>query len=66
LTERERDVLKLVTGGKTDREIAQVLQISAKTVGNHISSILDKLRVGSRMRAAAWALKEGLIEQGDE
>ncbi|MEA3397553.1 MAG: response regulator transcription factor, partial [Chloroflexota bacterium] len=55
LTAREHEVLALVTEGKADREIAQELQISTKTVGNHVSSILCKLRVASRTEAAVWA-----------
>jgi len=66
LTMREREVLKLVAEGKTNAEIAQVLHISVKTVGNHVTSILDKLDVGSRTRAALWALREGFVEQGNE
>ena len=52
LTEREQEVLILVAEGKTDREIAQELQIKVKTIGNHVSSILDKLGVASRTKAA--------------
>jgi len=63
LTEREREVLALITQGKTDKEIAQVLEISKKTVGNHVSSILDKLRVSSRTEAALWAVRAGFVEQ---
>jgi DNA-binding NarL/FixJ family response regulator len=39
------------------------LHVSVKTVGNHVASILDKLGVGSRTRAALWALREGFVEQ---
>jgi DNA-binding NarL/FixJ family response regulator len=62
LTERERDVLILVATGKTNQEIAQELQITAKTVSNHVSSILDKLGMASRTEASLWAVREGLID----
>lgn len=62
LTGRERKVLALVAEGKTDEEIAQELQITKKTVGHHVSSILGKLGVASRTEAALWAVRKGLIE----
>lgn len=65
LTVRERKVLALVARGKTDKEIAQALNIEKKTVGNHICNILDKLEVASRTEAALWVLKEQLIDQDD-
>ena len=63
LTEREREVLALVAAGKTDREIAQELQIKVKTVGHHVSGILDKLGVTSRTEAALWAVRERFVDQ---
>ncbi|RLC85006.1 MAG: DNA-binding response regulator [Chloroflexi bacterium] len=63
LTEREHEVLALLAQGKTDRELAQELQISKRTAENHVSSILRKLRVGSRTEAAVWAGREGFIER---
>ncbi len=65
LTDRERQVLMLIVRGKTDREIADDLNIKLKTVNNHISNILDKLEVASRTEAAVWVMKEGLIDGGD-
>ena len=65
LTEREREVLALVAAGKTDREIAQELQIKVKTVGNHVSRVLDKLDVASRTEAALWAVREGFVDRCD-
>ena len=64
LTAREREVLRLVAEGKTDKEIAQALQVKVKTVENHVSRILEKLGVNSRTRAALWAVREGLIRPG--
>lgn len=65
LTGREREVLKLICQGQSNQQIAQSLQIRIKTVGNHVSSILDKLGVTSRTEAVLWAVKEGFIAQMD-
>ena len=50
LTERELDVLQLVAQGLTNREIAQALDIAARTVEFHVSNVLEKSGVGSRWR----------------
>jgi len=60
LTDREIEVLALIAGGKTNRAIASQLSISEKTVKNHVSSILRKLRVDGRTEAAIWAVRRGL------
>jgi NarL family two-component system response regulator LiaR len=60
LTERETDVLRLVARGLSNQEIADELVISEKTVKTHVSSILGKLDLPSRTRAALYALKIGL------
>ncbi|MCS6777604.1 MAG: response regulator transcription factor [Chloroherpetonaceae bacterium] len=62
LTDREREVLKELAQGKRNREIAEALFISEKTVKNHISSILMKLQVNDRTEAALLAARSGLIE----
>ena len=59
LTERERDVLRLLSQGMTNREIASELLISPGTAGVHVSSILRKLGVSSRVQAAAMAHRPG-------
>lgn len=53
LTEREREVLALISRGRTNKEIFQHLGISTHTVDNHIRAIYDKLQVGNRTQAAA-------------
>jgi predicted ATPase/DNA-binding CsgD family transcriptional regulator len=59
LTPRERDVLRLLTDGLSDREIAAALFISPRTAGYHVSNLLGKLGVESRTAAAALALRLG-------
>ncbi len=61
LTPRERDVLELVATGRSNREIASALFISAKTVSVHISNVLGKLSAGSRTEAVAIARRRGLL-----
>jgi len=60
LTERELEVLRLIAGGFNNREIAEKLVISAKTVKTHVSSILGKLHLEDRTQAAIYALRHGL------
>ncbi|MEU0572431.1 response regulator transcription factor, partial [Nonomuraea sp. NPDC005983] len=61
LTARELEVLQQVTNGRSNREIAAELFISAKTVSVHVSNILAKLGVASRGEAAATAHRLGLF-----
>ena len=61
LTARELQVIKLVAAGRSNREIGEQLFISAKTVSVHVSNILAKLGVASRVEAAAIAHREGLV-----
>ena len=60
LTPREVEVLRLVAGGKTDREIAEELFISARTVTTHVRNILGKIRAANRTEAAGYATRNGL------
>ncbi len=60
LTAREREVLRLVAAGKTNREIADQLVLSERTVINHLSHVFDKIGVDNRTAAAAWAFARGL------
>ncbi len=60
LSARECEVLALVAAGRSNREIAEHLVISEKTVASHISHILTKLGLASRTAAAAYAYEHGL------
>lgn len=66
LTRRERQVLALVSTGRTNREIAEVLFISEKTASVHVSNILTKLGVRSRVEAAGMAQRLGVTELSGE
>jgi DNA-binding CsgD family transcriptional regulator len=61
LTGRQMDVLKLLTKGLSNSEIASKLYISSKTVDHHISAILSKLNLHSRTEAAAFAQSSGML-----
>lgn len=61
LTGRETEVLRLLSGGFSNREIGEALFVAEGTVKNHISSILAKLGVRDRTRAVLKALEQGLI-----
>ena len=63
LTEREREVVRLVAAGKSNKEIAAELVISERTAGTHVSHILRKLDLASRTQAALWAVREGLADK---
>ena len=60
LTTREREVLRLVAAGYTNRRIGETLFISESTAGVHVSNILGKLGVTTRTEAAAVAARLGL------
>jgi ATP/maltotriose-dependent transcriptional regulator MalT len=64
LTARELEVLRLVAAGRTNREIADGLCLSVKTVARHLENIFCKLGVSSRTAAAAFAYSHGLIDEG--
>ena len=60
LSERELDVSRLLTHGKSNKEIGAVLHISPRTVQVHVARIFDKLGVRSRAGAAIWLIEHGL------
>lgn len=61
LTERETEVLRLIVGGNSNKEIAAALFISEATVKTHINSLLSKLGVSDRTQAATTALQRGIV-----
>ena len=63
LSPREREVLALISQGRTNREVGERLFISQKTVGVHVGNILAKLDVSGRVEAAAVAIRLGLTER---
>jgi DNA-binding NarL/FixJ family response regulator len=66
LTEREIEVLRQLSTGASNRDIAKVLCISENTVRNHVRNILEKLHLANRVQAAAYAIREGYTVQRDE
>lgn len=62
LTERELSVIRLLAEGKTNKEIANALNLSEKTVKNHVRNIFHKLHAYDRTHAAMLALRKGLID----
>ena len=62
LTTREREVLDLVAQGRTNREIGDTLFISEKTASVHVTHILGKFGVSSRVEAALLAARAGMVD----
>ena len=65
LTAREQEVLSQVADGLSNREIAEKMFISEKTVKTHVSNILSKLQLADRTQAAIYALKHGVTTDND-
>lgn len=63
LSEREVEVLGLIVRGLSNRQMAELLFISSKTVGHHVQHIYDKLGVSTRVGATLFALQHGLMEE---
>jgi two-component system, NarL family, response regulator LiaR len=63
LTRREREVLELIAGGRSNKRIALELGISEKTVKAHVGHVLEKLGVSDRTQAALLAVRDGLVSK---
>src|SRR5205823_5866094 len=63
LSEREREVLRLLALGHTNQEIAKQLYISVRTAETHRAHIMQKLRLGSRAELVRYAISQGLLEE---
>jgi DNA-binding NarL/FixJ family response regulator len=61
LSERELQIIELVANGLTNLEIAKQLEISKRTVDNHISNILTKTKTDNRVELVRWALQWGKV-----
>jgi DNA-binding NarL/FixJ family response regulator len=66
LSPREMEILQYVTQGRSNKEIAQLLDISHQTVKNHMTSILKKLDVRDRTQAAVYALRRGWVRSVEQ
>jgi two-component system response regulator NreC len=65
LSEREREVLRLLALGHTNQEIAQMLYISVRTAETHRAHVMQKLRLASRAELVRYALENGLLDAAD-
>jgi DNA-binding NarL/FixJ family response regulator len=63
LSTREREVAVLIAQGKSNREIADMLVLSERTIESHVSSILFKLDCTSRTQIATWVIEKGLTRE---
>ncbi|MGB3790923.1 MAG: LuxR C-terminal-related transcriptional regulator [Phormidesmis sp.] len=61
LSKRELEIVELVAAGFTNQEISQQLEISKRTVDNHVSNILSKTATGNRVALVRWALQSGKV-----
>ncbi|MDO9352060.1 MAG: response regulator transcription factor, partial [Solirubrobacteraceae bacterium] len=62
LTQREREVLRLIARGYAYKQVALKLDISPRTVESHVSAVLRKLQLSSRHELAHWAARRGLAD----
>ena len=63
LSKREIEVLQMVAGGTTNKEVAEALFISENTVKGHLSRILEKMNARNRQQAVAMAMEKGIIKK---
>ncbi len=61
LSDRELQIVEQVTAGLTNQEISEKLEISKRTVDNHVSNILSKTATGNRVALVRWALQSGKV-----
>lgn len=61
LSDRELQIVELVASGASNQKIAESLEISKRTVDNHISNILDKTKTDNRVELVRWALHWGKV-----
>jgi two-component system, NarL family, response regulator NreC len=66
LSDREREVLRLLALGHTNQEIAKMLYISVRTAETHRAHIMQKLRLTTRAELVRYALQQGLLEEGEQ
>jgi DNA-binding NarL/FixJ family response regulator len=65
LTDREREVLRMLAAGMTNAEISQALYLSEATVKTHVSNLLGKLNLRDRVQAVIYAYETGLISRAE-
>ncbi len=66
LTNRELEVLQYIAQGLSNREIAEAMSVSIRTVTTHVGSILDKLHLANRTKAALYAVEQGLVPKPED
>lgn len=66
LTRRELEILRLVSEGRSNRQVAELLWVTDQTVKFHLANVYRKLGVRSRFDAARWALEHGVLEPAEE
>ena len=66
LTDREVDVLRVLARGLSNREIADTLVLSPRTVQHHLASVYDKINLRTRAGAAVFAIENGLVPADSE
>jgi DNA-binding NarL/FixJ family response regulator len=62
LTRREVEILRLVSGGLSNRQVGEILYVTDQTVKFHLANVYRKLGVGSRLEAGRWAREQGLVD----